>query len=264
LSTAPARLLTIAGSDSSGGAGLQADIKTASALGVYAMTAVTAVTVQNTLGVESVHPLAAALVAAQIRACLDDIGADAVKIGMLANGEIAAAAADALADFTGPVVLDPVIVSSSGAPLLDDEGIEILKARLLPRAALLTPNRDETVRLTRITPGTFDEMRIAALEFGEMGVPFILFKGGHGDGKTVIDSLVDTASGHITRFESPRIETRHTHGTGCTLASAIACGLAQGLPLADAVGRAHAFVQNAIRTAPGLGRGNGPLNHRAQ
>lgn len=262
MSTAPARLLTIAGSDSSGGAGLQADIKTANALGVYAMSAVTAVTVQNTLGVSATHPVPAAIVAAQIRACLDDIGADAIKVGMLANGEIVAAVAGALEGFAGPVVLDPVISSTSGALLLDDEGIEILKTRLMPLAMLVTPNRFETVRLTRITPDTFDEMRIAAAEFGDMGVPHALFKGGHGSAKMVIDSLVDTASGHITRFESPRIDTRHTHGTGCTLASAIACGLAQGMTLSDAVGGAHNFVQNAIRTAPGLGKGNGPLNHR--
>ena len=256
------RLLIIAGSDNSGGAGIQADIKTASAHGVYAMSAITAVTVQDTTGVHAVHPVPPEIVRGQILACLNDIGADAIKIGMLASDAIAQAVAGALADFPHiPLVLDPVLASTGGAVLLGPEALHTLKTRLFTRALLVTPNLPETEILTGIRIETFDDMRIAADEFAGFGVAHVLFKGGHGEGKMVIDTLVDTQSGEIARFESPRIESRHTHGTGCTLATAIACGLAQGLPLADAVQRAHDYVQNAIRTAPGLGKGRGPLNH---
>ena len=253
------RLLVIAGSDSSGGAGLQADLKTAQHFGVYAQTAITAVTVQDTARVYSVNPVAPAIVAAQIGAALQDIGTDVIKIGMLGNADIVAAVADALEGCTIPLVLDTVLLSSSGAALLDVAGIEILKARLIPRAALLTPNLPETEALTGIRPDSEQRLRDAARIFESLGAGNILFKGGHDSGDTVRDMLC--SGGEITLFEAPRQHTRHTHGTGCTLATAIACGLALGLPLKDTVARAHAYVQAAIRTAPGLGSGAGPLNH---
>jgi hydroxymethylpyrimidine/phosphomethylpyrimidine kinase len=254
------RLLVIAGSDCSGGAGLQADLKTAQAFGAYAQTTVTAVTVQDTNGVSAVHPVPAAIVAAQIAAALNDIGADAIKIGMLGNGEIAAAVADALEGNDIPLVLDPVLLSSSGAPLLDEAGIAVLKKRLMRRAVLVTPNWPETEILTGIVPKSEHRLRNAAMVFKLLGSENVLFKGGHGKGDTVRDVL--WSGGDFIAFEAPRQTTRHTHGTGCTLATAIACGLAQKLPLKDAVSRAQAYVQEAIRTAPGLGQGNGPLNHQ--
>jgi hydroxymethylpyrimidine/phosphomethylpyrimidine kinase len=253
------RLLVIAGSDSSAGAGLQADLKTAQSFGVYAQTAVTAVTVQNTRGVRAIAPMPPDIVHDQIEAALEDIGADVVKIGMLANGAIAAAVADALQQVDLPLVLDPVLLSTSGAVLLDAQGVEILKSRLLPRATLLTPNLPETEMLTGIAAINEHGVRNAAQAFALYGLRNILFKGGHGDGAMVRDVLVE--GGRETVFAAPRQDTRHTHGTGCTLATAIACGLAQGHALSDAVGRAHAYVQEAIRTAPGLGQEHGPLNH---
>jgi hydroxymethylpyrimidine/phosphomethylpyrimidine kinase len=254
------RILVIAGSDSSAGAGLQADLKTAQALGIYAQTAVTAITVQNTRGVRAVQVLAPDLVRGQIAAALEDIGADAIKIGMLGNGDVAAAVADALEQTSLPLVLDPVLLSSSGAPLLDAAGVEILKSRLLPRATLLTPNLPEVEALIGIDAGSDHGIRNAAQAFALLGCEAILFKGGHGDGVMVRDVLVN--GGTQAAFQSPRQETRHTHGTGCTLATAIACGLAQGWTLTDAAGHAHAYVQDAIRAAPGLGAGHGPLHHK--
>ena len=254
-----ARLLVVAGSDSSAGAGLQADLKTAQLFGVYAQTVVTAVTVQNTHGVTAAHMIPPAIVHGQIEAALGDIGADAIKIGMLGTGRIADTVAEALKDKPLPIVLDPVLISSSGAPLLDDYGISVLKAHLIPRALLLTPNLPEVEALTGILPRSPHTLRNAAQAFIMMGVRNILFKGGHGEGGTVRDVLV--SGGKETIFESPRQDSRNTHGTGCTLATAIACGLAMGLALEDAVARAHAYVQEAIRNAPGLGRGVGPLGH---
>ena len=253
------RLLIIAGSDSSAGAGLQADLKTAQRFGVYAQTAVTAVTAQDTMRVQAVEAMPPELVRGQIQAALRDIGADAIKIGMLANAGIAAAVADALAETDIPLVLDPVLISSSGTPLLDHAGIEVLKRRLLPRALLVTPNLPESEALVGIRPEDDHAIRRAAQAFALLGARHVLFKGGHGVGATVRDVLIDV-DGHATVFESPRWATRHTHGTGCVLSTAIACGLAQGCAMAEAVKRAHAFVQDAIRTAPGLGRGRGPLN----
>ncbi|HEY0266227.1 MAG TPA: bifunctional hydroxymethylpyrimidine kinase/phosphomethylpyrimidine kinase [Rhizomicrobium sp.] len=256
------RLLVIAGSDSSGGAGIQADLKTAQAFGVYAQTAVTAVTVQNTLGVGAVHPLPPDIVRGQIAAALEDIGADVLKIGMLGNGAIAAAVADMLEDeryAAIPLVLDTVLLSSSGAPLLDAAGLEVLKTRLLRRALLVTPNLPEAEALTGIYPGNEDRIRNAVTALKLLGADSILFKGGHGQGDQLRDVLWHDSA--MTVFEATRQETRHSHGTGCTLATAIACGLAQGRNLVEAVGRAHTYVQSAIRTAPGLGGGSGPLNH---
>jgi hydroxymethylpyrimidine/phosphomethylpyrimidine kinase len=254
------RLLVIAGSDSSSGAGLQADLKTAQAFGVYAQTAVTAVTVQDTKGVKSVNPVAPNIVRDQIEAALNDIGADAIKIGMLGNGEIAAAVADALEGSSIPLVLDTVLLSSSGAPLLDEAGVAVLKSRLMRRATLVTPNLPEAEALTGIYPKSEHRLRNAAQVFKLLGAEHVLFKGGHGEGAVLRDVL--WSGGDFIEFEAPRQETRHTHGTGCTLAAAIACGLAQQMPLQDAVARGHAYVQEAIRTAPGLGAGSGPLNHK--
>ena len=254
------RLLVIAGSDSSGGAGIQADLKTAQAFGVYAQTAITAVTVQDTNGVASVNPVTPNIVRDQIRAALKDIGADAIKIGMLGNGEIASAVADALEGCAIPLVLDTVLLSSSGAALLDEAGIAVLKDRLMRRAALVTPNLPECEALTGVYPKSEHRLRNAAMVFKLLGVSNVLFKGGHGEGAVVRDVLWSGET--FTPFEAARQDTAHTHGTGCTLATAIACGLAQQMPLMQAVARAHAYVQEAIRTAPGLGQGKGPLNHK--
>ena len=253
------RLLVIAGSDSSGGAGIQADLKTAQAFRVYAQTAVTAVTVQDTNGVKSVNPVDPHIVRAQIEAALNDIGADAIKIGMLGNGRIAAAVADVLEGSDIPLVLDTVLLSSSGAALLDEEGITVLKKRLMRRAALVTPNLPEAEVLTGIYPKSEHRLRNAAMVFKMLGTSDVLIKGGHGEGDVLHDVL--WSGGEFVTLDAPRQDTHHTHGTGCTLATAIACGLAQGMALKDAVIRAHGYVQDAIRTAPGLGQGNGPLNH---
>jgi hydroxymethylpyrimidine/phosphomethylpyrimidine kinase len=220
---------------------------------------VTAVTVQDTKGVAHLHPVPAGVVAAQIRVALGDIGADVIKIGMLGTAEIAAAVADILETNDIPLVLDTVLLSSSGAPLLDEAGIAVLKKRLIRRSRLVTPNLPEAEALTGIYPKSEHRLRNAAMVFKMLGGDSVLFKGGHGEGGHVRDVL--WADGEFTPFEAPRQETRHTHGTGCTLATAIACGLAQQRTLRDAVARAQAYVQQAIRTAPGLGQGNGPLNH---
>lgn len=253
------RLLVIAGSDSSGGAGIQADIKTAQAFGVYCQTAITAVTVQNTRGVTSVNPVAAGIVRGQVETALSDIGADVIKIGMLGTGEIAAAVADVLETTDIPLVLDTVILSSSGASLLDEAGVTVLKKRLMRRALLVTPNFPECELLTGMEPRSEHRIRNAAMVFKMLGADSVLFKGGHGEGDILRDTL--WTGGEFIPFEAPRQDTRHTHGTGCTLATAIACGLAQGRSLTDSVSRAHGYVQNAIRTAPHLGGGAGPLHH---
>lgn len=254
-----ARLLVIAGSDSSAGAGLQADLKTAQCFGVYAQTAITAVTVQDTEGVYAIEAMSPQIVRGQIQAALRDIGADAIKVGMLANAGIAAVVADVLAELDIPLVLDPVLLSSSGTALLDPPGIETLKNRLLPRTSLVTPNAPESEILVGVRPENDHAIRQAAQAFALLGARHVLFKGGHGAGPTVRDVLIDV-DGRRAVFESPRQDTRHTHGTGCVLSTAIACGLVQGRPMAEAVKQAHAFVQEAIRTAPGIGHGQGPLN----
>ena len=257
------RLLVIAGSDSSGGAGIQADIKTALAFGVYAQTAITAVTVQNTLGVTGAHIVPPAIVRDQIIACLSDIGADAIKTGMLGSAEMVDMVAETLAEHAPgiPLVVDPVMVAKGGSPLLDEAAVAVLKRKLLPMAALVTPNLPEAEVLTGIYPASEHRLRNAAMVFKMLGVNHVLFKGGHGDSDVARDVL--WSGGTFVPFEAPRQNKPHTHGTGCTLATAIACGLAQGRSLLDSVSRAHMFVQNAIRTAPGLGQGHGPLNHKA-
>ena len=254
------RVLIIAGSDSGGGAGIQADIKTVTALGGYAATAVTAVTVQNTLGVQGVHPIPAAIVEAQARAVLDDIGADAIKTGMLGGEDVVTAVARILDSAPlVPAVIDPVMVAKGGASLLSKGAREAVRSLLVPRAALLTPNAHEAEALTGLLVTTTDGLRRAGEALLKLGAAAVLMKGGHVPGPTVVDILM-TPLGE-TSFEGERLETRHTHGTGCTLASACAAGLAQGLRLHDAVARAWAYTAEAIRRAPGFGAGHGPLDH---
>jgi hydroxymethylpyrimidine/phosphomethylpyrimidine kinase len=254
------RVLILAGSDSGGGAGVQADIKTVTALGGFAATAITAVTVQNTLGVTGVHPIPPEVVEAQARAVLDDIGADALKTGMLGDVAMVETVSRVLASAADiPAVVDPVMVAKGGAALLASDAVAAVKALMIPAAALLTPNAPEASALTGLACETTDDLRRAGEALLAMGARAVLMKGGHVAGETVVDVLM-TPEGETT-FEGERIETRHTHGTGCTLASACAAGLAQGLPLAEAVARAWAYVHEAMRRAPGLGGGHGPLDH---
>lgn len=240
------RVLIIAGSDSSGGAGIQADIKTVTMLGGYAMTAITAITAQNTLGVQGLWPVPPAVITQQINVVLDDIGADCLKIGMLHDIATIEAVAVCLPDEI-PLVVDPVMIAKGGATLLQLQAVAALAERILPRALLVTPNLPELDAL-------------GGLSFLVARGSYVLIKGGHGAGDILADRLVGP-DGEIARWEAPRINTRHTHGTGCTLASAIATGLAQNMPLQAAIARAHHYVQEAIRTAPDFGSGYGPLNH---
>ena len=254
------RVLIIAGSDSGGGAGLQADLKAVTALGGFAATAVTAVTVQNTLGVSGVHPVPAEIVTAQARAVLDDIGADALKTGMLGDVAMVETVAAILDTVPGiPAVVDPVMTAKGGAALLAKEAMDAVRSLMIPRAWLLTPNAPEAEALTGLPVRTPDDQRRAGEALLALGARAVLMKGGHLEGGRVVDLLI-TPSGE-TLFEAGRIDTRHTHGTGCTLASACAAGLAQGLTLEAAVARAWAYVQEAIARAPGLGAGHGPLDH---
>lgn len=258
--TSPAaRVLIIAGSDSGGGAGIQADIKAVTAMGGYAATAITAITVQNTLGVHGVHPLPLDLIEAQARAVLDDIGADAIKTGMLGSVEVVERVAAILDSADVPAVVDPVMIAKGGHPLLPDAAVEAVRRLMVPRAALLTPNAPEAEALTGVPVADLDGQRRAGEALLAMGAKAVLMKGGHVPGETVVDLLL-TPSGE-TVLEGERVETRHTHGTGCTLASACAAGLAKGLSLEVAVAEAWAYVAEAIRRAPGLGRGHGPLDH---
>lgn len=255
------RVLIVAGSDSGGGAGIQADIKTVTALGAYAATAITALTAQNTEGVAGIHEVPPDFVALQMRTVLEDIGADCIKIGMLHRAEVIAAVASVLErDAAGiPVVLDPVMVAKGGAALLEDDAVAALRRLLVPRAALITPNIPEAAALTGLDAAAGADSLDVAGALAAMGPAAVLLKGGHLPGETVRDLLL--VKGAAETFESPRLATRHTHGTGCTLASAIAAGLAQGMAIMAAVARARAYVLEAIRKAPGLGRGHGPLDH---
>ncbi len=259
------RVLIVAGSDSSGGAGIQADIKTCAAFGVYSATAITAITAQNTVGVQRVEALHADLVAEQMHSVLSDIGADVIKIGMLANTEIIKAVADVILNDAQDctVVLDPVMVATCGDKLLEDAAIEAMKELLMPLADVVTPNIDEAEILTGLRPKDANGLSQAGERLLEMGAFAALMKGGHlaknGNGKSITDVLVAPDGNHI--MSAPRIHSRHTHGTGCTLASAVAAMLAQGAPLDIAVREAREFVFQAIRTAPKLGHSNGPLNH---
>lgn len=255
------RVLIVAGSDSGGGAGIQADIKTVTALGGFAMTAVTALTAQNTEGVAAVFDVPPEFAIQQMRVVLDDIGADALKTGMLHHAGVIDAVADVIDEMAAglPLVVDPVMVAQSGASLLDPEAVDALKRRLLPLATVLTPNIPEAETLIGAPIATTEDMVDAAERIAEMGPSAVLLKGGHLTGETLTDVL--RADGLVETFADTRIDTRHTHGTGCTLASAIATGLGQGLSLRDAVVRGRAYLREAIRTAPGFGRGHGPVNH---
>ena len=244
----PPRILVIAGSDSSGGAGIQADIKTITMLGGYAMTAITAITAQNTLGVSAVEVLSPELVVAQIEACLSDIGVDAVKIGMLGSAGIAHAVAARLEGIEVPVVFDPVMIATSGAALADAATITAFE-RLMRLATLTTPNVAELAAL-----GGHDAMAARGLAY--------LAKGGDAEGETVEDRLIRPGTADRV-WQARRIHTRHTHGTGCTLASAIATELGRGADLDEAVGKAREFVRAALLAAPGFGDGHGPLGHAA-
>jgi hydroxymethylpyrimidine/phosphomethylpyrimidine kinase len=257
--TSLGRVLIIAGSDSGGGAGVQADIKTVTALGGYAASAITAITVQNTLGVSAAYPVPPEVIDAQARAVLEDIGADVIKTGMLGDAEVVELVAQLL-DYAGvPAVIDPVMVAKGGARLLADDAVAPVKSLLIRRAALLTPNAPEAEILSGVPVETADDLRRAGEVLLGLGAGAVLMKGGHVPGDRVVDVLM-TPYGE-TVFEGERIDTRHTHGTGCTLASACAVGLAQRLSLEAAAARAWDYVHRAMLQAPGLGRGHGPLDH---
>ncbi len=250
-------VLTIAGSDSSGGAGIQADLKTFAAHGCYGASAITAITAQNTLAVRAVHCCPPAIISAQIAAVLDDLPVRAIKTGMLGDRAAVDVVADALWGSARSLVIDPVLTSSSGRALLEDDAVDLLLDRLLPLASLLTPNLPEAARLAGcdVDDGGLRAARLLL----KRGARAVLVKGGHGTSDVVVDLLV-TPDGS-RRFESPRLRSRHTHGTGCTLSAAIAARLALGQGLDDAVEGAIAYVHTAIARAPGLGAGDGPLHH---
>lgn len=255
------RVLVVAGSDSGAGAGIQADLKTVMALGGYAMTAITAVTVQNTEGVLAVHELPGETIAAQMSAVLCDIGADVIKTGMLGSAASVRVVAQVIEaqDKPIPLVVDPVMIAKGGAALIDAPAVKVLKDELCLRATILTPNIPEAEHLAGFAIRDLNDMKRAADVLMTLGPEAVLIKGGHRPGETIEDVLL-TADGFDVMM-GRRINSRHTHGTGCTLASAIAVGLAQGMAVEEAVKRARAYVREAIRSAPGLGRGHGPLNH---
>lgn len=266
----PPRILSIAGSDSSGGAGIQADIKTITMLGGYAMTAITAITAQNSIGVQGIAAIAPDMVAQQIASCISDIGVDALKIGMLHDADIIAVVADALETTSRPIVLDPVMIATSGAVLIAPDAVAAMQARLFPLATLITPNLPELSHLVGRPLTTGGAMTEAAEELAEATGAAVLAKGGHGkfgdDVARIIDVLYIPATADAGRravqFDHARIETPHTHGTGCTLSSAIATLLGHGQPLEHAVRLGRQFVIRAIEAAPGFGAGNGPLGHQ--
>jgi hydroxymethylpyrimidine/phosphomethylpyrimidine kinase len=254
-------VLIIAGSDSGGGAGIQADIKTVSMLDGYAATAITALTAQNTEGVFGVLPIPPDFIRRQIEVVLDDIGTDVIKTGMLHDTAVIETVAAVLHERAPgvPVVVDPVMVAKGGARLIDPEAIEVLKRLLIAGAEIVTPNLPEAEILSGMTISTVAELRAAGETLLTLGCHAVLVKGGHLSGEILSDVLVTPEGSRV--WESPRVPTRHTHGTGCSLASAIAAGLAQGLAVEGAVDRGRAYVQRAIASAPGLGRGHGPLDH---
>lgn len=257
--TRHSRVLIIAGSDPGGGAGIQGDIKTVTALNGYAAAAITALTAQNTKGVFGIHAVPAEFVKKQVTLVLDDIGADAIKTGMLLNEGIIETLADTLPEYNIPLVLDPVMFAKGGAALLEENALKALKEKLLPLAAIITPNIPEAEYLADMKIASVDDMKKAAKKILGSGCRSVLLKGGHMDGDILTDILADKNGTEI--FSDKRIATKHTHGTGCTLASAVATGLAQGLPLKDAVRRARDFVRKAMEHAPELGQGHGPLGH---
>jgi len=253
--------LTIAGSDPSGGAGIQADLKTFHQFGVYGEAVITLITAQNTVRVARVEVLAPELVVAQIDAVLEDIPPLAAKTGALGSAEMVEAVARAADSFSFPLVVDPVMVSKHGLPLLPEAAVSAVRDLLLPRAALITPNVPEAETLTGMAIRTLDDVRRAAERLRALGTCAVLIKGGHLD-SDASDVLLDADGFH--EFPAARIATRHTHGTGCTFSAAITACLAAGLALGDAVARAKLFIHEAIRTNPGLGRGSGPVNHHAR
>lgn len=253
------RVLSIAGSDSGGGAGIQADIKTIERLGGYAMTAVTAITAQDTLHVHAIWPLPAGAVALQTRVVIEDLGVDAIKTGMLGDVQVVQEVAQVLSDVRQPVVVDPVLVAKGGARLLEPAAEEVLRRRLLPLAWVVTPNLPEAEALLGVPIVSAAERREACRHLCDFGARAVLLKGGHGEEPMVEDLLYDGE--RFIPFVHPRLQTRHTHGTGCTLSAALATGLAQGLQLPAAAAQAIAFVQAAMKAAPGFGAGHGPLGH---
>jgi hydroxymethylpyrimidine/phosphomethylpyrimidine kinase len=262
MSSTKGRVLIIAASDSGGGAGIQADIKTVTALGGYAMTAITAVTVQNTLGVTGVHEVPTDIVRAQIDAVMGDLGADVWKLGMLGSAAHVRTVLQARETMGGgvPVVLDPVMIAKGGASLLAGDAVEVIRDQLVPVAAIVTPNAPEAEALTGVGVRDLDgQINAAEILVEQLGAYSALVKGGHIDGDTIRDVLL-TREGYRV-FESPRIDTKATHGTGCTLASAIAAYMSQGVAIEAAVERARAYLVEAIRHAPGLGQGHQPLGH---
>jgi len=256
--SAPPRVLTVAGSDSGGGAGIQADLKTMLALGVHGMSVLTAVTAQNSLGVQGAWELPVDAVRAQYRSVVDDIGVQAVKTGMLSSAELVETVADLIAGTDAPAVVDPVGVSKHGDPLLAASALDSVRTRLLPVATVATPNLDEVARLTDVTVASEPDMRRAAEAVLAFGPRWVVIKGGHLPGDAV-DLLTDGSEEHWLR--APRHDNRHTHGTGCTLASAIASELAKGRSVPDAVKAAKAYVTGAIAEGFALGAGIGPVNH---
>jgi hydroxymethylpyrimidine/phosphomethylpyrimidine kinase len=261
MTSTPPRILAIAGSDSSGGAGIQADIKTITMLSGYAMTAITAVTAQNTLGVTMVEALSPEMVATQIDACLSDIGADAIKIGMLGSPAIAAVVAKALDGLAIPIVFDPVMIATSGSVLADAATVEAFEP-LMQLATVTTPNLPELAALTGEPTGSIEEIAHAAGVLSQRCGCAVLAKGGHGEGQRILDILIDPEARAVA-FEDERIDTPHTHGTGCTLSSAIATLLGHGQPLEHSVRLARQFVRKALAAAPGFGAGHGPMGHQA-
>lgn len=252
--------LSIAGSDSGGGAGIQADLKTFQAFGCFGTTAIVAVTAQNTLGVRAIHPIPAGIISAQIAALREDLPPDALKTGMLATREVVELVADEIGRLaTTNYVLDPVMVATSGDRLLNADAVIAVRDRLLPLAECVTPNLDEAELLTGMTVRDPDSMVDAAMALRDLGARSALVKGGHLDSDILVDVLA-TAEG-IERFTRPRISTRATHGTGCTLSAAITAGLANGNDLGTSVHHAIEYLQKAIRNAPGLGAGSGPVRH---
>lgn len=251
--------LTIAGSDPSGGAGVQADLKTFHQFGVYGQAVITLLTVQNTVRVDRVEVVSPDLVRDQIRAVIEDVPPAAAKTGALGNAAVVEAVAEAAREFRFPLVVDPVMISKHGLPLMEDRALDAMRKSLLPHAALITPNLPEAARLTGIVVDSLEAMREAARMLVGAGARAALVKGGHLAGSAT-DILFD---GAFYEYPAARRETPHTHGTGCTYSAAITAGLARGLPVTDAVGKAKCFIDEAIRTNPGLGHGHGPVNHFA-
>ena len=257
-------VLTIAGSDSGGGAGIQADIKTISALGCYAASAITAITVQNTLGVQAVHPVPLDILRGQIDAVLSDIGADAIKIGMLHSSEVVNLVAEMIEKYQiRNIVLDPVMVSTSGHRLIEEDAVEVIKTRLLPLARVITPNIPEAEILAGCKIAGEDEFEAIARRLSDNGNVSVLMKAGHLSGDSLVDYFYNAEDDTITRLQSKRVQTKNTHGTGCTLSSAIAASLAKGKNLTDAAISAKRYIEQAIISGAEyeIGKGHGPVNH---